>query len=403
MANTLLTIGMVTKEAVRLFRNSNAFLMSINRQYDDSFARTGAKIGSTLRIRMPNDYVVRTGPTAVPQSTNEPFVTLALATQKGVDISFSTAERTMSIDNYSERYLAPMVNVLAGNVAADVIAGSESIPHLVHNVDTSGNTTSPTAATWLLAGAVLNNNSAPMGNRKIVIDPLTEARTVSSLAGLFNQADAIGKQYMTGTMRRALGFEWMMDQTVIKHTTAAYGTLPTVNGANQTGTSIITTATTAPINAGDIITIAGVFGVNRVTKQNTGALRQFAVTANVAQGSTVIPIYPALNPQSSGADVAFETVLASPANGAVINVVTNASEVYRKNFAFCPEAVTMAMADLEIPRGIHEGARETYDDISMRMITAYNIMSDQMITRLDILYGYLWVRPEWAVVIADAV
>ena len=405
MANNILTIGQITKTALAIFRNSNAFVSNVDRQYDDQFARTGGKIGSTLRVRLPNDYPLRTGPTAVAQSTNEGSIPLVVATQLGVDIAFSSAERTLSIDDYNDRYLAPMVNVLAGGVALAVMSGCESIPHIVHNVDTAAanNTVSPTAATWLSAKAKLTQNNAPMVGLAAVLDPLTEARTVTSLAGLFNSQAEIGRQYLSGDMRRALGMDWMTDNTVITHQTAAYGALPTVNGANQTGISITVTATTAPLKKGDIITFAGVNAVNRVNKNDIGTLRQFAITADVPVGATTLPIYPALTGQVNGADVAQQTVKASPANGAVIASPINAGEVYRKNIVMAKGAVTMVTADLELPGGVHEAARERLDDISMRMITFYNGQTDQMTTRLDVLFGYLWPRPEWAVVVADVV
>lgn len=398
MANALLTISMITREALRLWRNSNAFLQNIDRQYDDQFARSGAKIGTTLRIRLPNDFTVRTGAIASPQDTTEPSTTLTVATQKGVDVQFSSQERALSLDDYSKRILAPAINNLAGAVAADIISGSEAVPTMASKVDGSNNLLSPDASTWLNAGAQLDLMSAPRGNRKIILDPLTQARTVSTLAGLFNPTAGISKQYASGMMQQALGFDWLMDQTVIKHTTSAYGALPTVSGAAQTGSAITVSALAAPLSKGDIISFAGVNQVNRITKTDVGQLMQFVVTANVAAAATSIPIYPALVPIASGP---YATVTASPANGAVITATTKPGVIYRKNFVMLPEAATMVTADLELPRGVHEAARESFDGTSMRMVTAYNVGTDQFITRMDILYGYLWVRPEWAVIVPD--
>ena len=404
MANQLLTPQAVTREALRLFKNSNAFLQAVDRQYDNSFAQTGAKIGTSLKIRLPNDYVVRSGPTAAPQDTVENSTTLTVATQKGVDIAFSSVDRTMSLDDYSTRVLMPMMNNLGGAIAMDLMSGSEAVNHLVHNVDGSNNTISPNLTTWATAGGLLDAVGAPRGQRAIILDPITQARTVSSFSGLFNDQAKIGKQYTSGVMGRdVLGFDWMMDQTVLKHTVGAYGTMATVNGANQTGTAITVSALNGPLNKGDTISFAGVFGVNRVTKASTGVLAQFAVTANVAAGATSIPIYPALIPQAAGASVAYQTVFQSPANGAAITSPTNAGETYRKNIAMVPQAVTLATADLEIPKGVHEAYRDQFDGVSMRLITAYNVTTDQFVTRLDILYGYTWIRPEWAVVVADSV
>jgi hypothetical protein len=407
MANSLLAINLITREAVRLWKNSNAFLQNVDMQYDDSFAVTGAKIGSTLRIRLPNDFTVVTGPALSVQDTSEQSTTLVLATQKHVDVAYSTADRTLSLDDYSRRVLAPMVNNLAGAVAMDIMGASEGgICNIVANQDASYNPLPPIQSTYLNAGAQLGLNSAPLANRKIVNSLVTEARVVATLSGLFNPAPDISRQYVTGRMYDALGFLWMNDQTTITHTC---GTLPqgsaTVAGAGQTGLNLAVTPLAGTLNAGDIITIAGVNQVNRITKQDTGQLRQFVVTANVPVGAVSIPIYPALIPASNGQPVQYQTVTASPANGAAVNLALGMppGTRYRKNFAYCPEAVTLATADLEMPHNVHEAAREQFDGISMRMVTDYFIGTDQLITRLDVLYGYLWIRPEWACIVADQV
>jgi hypothetical protein len=408
MANTFLVINMITREAVRLWKNSNEFIQHIDQQYDDSFARTGAKIGNTIRIRYPNDFTVRTGPAASIQDTSEQSTTLTLATQQGVDVSYSSVDRTMSLDDFSRRVLAPMVNNLAGAVAANIMTGIEAgCANFTGNLDAGGNVLSPIAQTWLQAGAILDLNSAPRGRRKLILDPLTMARTVASLAGLLNPQQKIGEQYRSGQVASdTLGFDWYMDQTVIKHVTAGYTASPqatTVNGAGQTGLAITVAAVAGGLALGDIVTFAGVNSVNRITKVSTQTLRQFVVTAAVAANGVSIPIYPALIPAVGGQAVQYQTVDASPANGANVLVVTNPSAVYRKNFAFVPEAVTMGTADLELPDGVHERAREAFDGISMRMISAYDIRSDQFITRMDVLYGYQWLRPEWAVAVPDLI
>jgi len=405
MANTILTISMITREAVDLFRNSNAFIQALDRQYDDQFAENGWKIGNALRIRLPNDYVVRTGTAASPQDTTETNVTLTLATQKGVDVSFSTAERTMSLDDYSERVLQPMINDLAGNVAADIISGCEGgVSNFVSNVDGAGAIISPTNETVLNGGALLSKRSAALNNRCLVLDPFTMARSVASMQGLLNPTAKISRQFETGQVYNALNFKWFEDQTVIVHTTGTF-TAGTVNGASQTGTTLVVNAITGTLKLGDIITIAGVNAVNRVTKASDGVLQQFTVTANVASGATSIPIYPALIGPNvvTGGPSQYQTVAALPANTAAISLVNQASEVYRKNFGFLPKAIAMATADLVKPKMVEEIANATLDGVRMRMLTAYMPGTDQLLTRLDVLYGYLYIRPEWAVVVPDVV
>ena len=397
--NSLLTINQITNEAVRLFTQSNAFLRTVSRQYDDQFARTGAKIGSALRIRLPNDYTVSTGPAITPQGTNEQNTTLTVATQANVPVSFGTAEKTLSLDDFSERILAPAVNRLAAYVAADLMNVAGQSANIVANL--SGSTlSSPNATTWLTAGSALDQNLAPRSDRKIILDPVTQARTVSSLAGLFNPQVRISEQYETGIISKdTLGFDWMYHQTTQVHTVGSFSA-GTVNGSGQTGSTLTVNAITGTLNQGDVITIAGVYAINRLTGASQGQLRQFVVTANVASGATSIPIYPAIVP----APAAFNTVTASPANSAAISLVMPASSQYRQNIAYYPEAFTLATADLEMPTaGVVQAARANFDGISLRMIEAYDVMSDSLITRLDILYGYAAIRPEWSAVVADIV
>jgi len=397
MANSLLTINMITNEAVRLFTQTNAFLRTVNKQYDDQFARDGAKIGNTLRVRLPNDYVVNSGPAITPQGTNEQNTTLTVANQKNVPVSFGTAERTMSLDDYSERILAPAVNRLAATVAADLMNVANTASNIAFKTS-GGNLVSPDATTWLEAGARLDQALSPRMDRKIIMDPLTQARSVGSLAGLFNPQRKISDQYETGMITTdTLGFDWMMDQTTKVHTVGTF-TAGTVNGASQTGNTLVTNAITGTLKTGDIITIAGVNSINRLTGEDQGALQQFVVTADVANGATSIPIYPAIVP----APAAFNTVTASPANSAAISLVMTAGSKYRQNLAYYPEAFTLATADLVMPTsGVVESARASFDGVSMRMITAYDVMSDNLITRMDILYGFAAIRPEWACIVAD--
>lgn len=399
----------MVRRAIELFRNANPFLQSVDRQWEDMFGNpsvAGQKPGATIGIRLPNDYTLRTGPTAVPQSTNEQQTTITVAKQVGVDIAFSMVDRTLSLQDYSTRIIAPAINTIVGGIASDVMSGTEAIPSLVHNVDGSNNTISPTLTTWATAGALLDKVSTPRGQRKVVLDPITMARTVSSFSGLFNSQAKLGDQYESAMIGRGvLGMDWMQDPTVMPHLTGAYGTPPTVNGANQFGSSITVSAVGGTgYKKGDIVTFAGVFAVNRVTKVSTGQLAQFALTADVAGGATALPIYPALTPAAAGPSQApYQTVTTSPASGAAVVCLTNASETYRKNFIFAPQAVTLAVVPMEMPtRGVVESYRESYQGVSIRLITFYDGINDQAITRLDMLYGFKWVRPEWACVVADA-
>ncbi|MEK6346370.1 MAG: P22 phage major capsid protein family protein [Burkholderia sp.] len=391
-ANQLLTINKITREAVHRFVNSNALLGLVDKQYDNQFAQTGAKIGDSVRIRYPNDYVVGDGATIVPQATNESSTTLTLSNQKNVPVSFTQLDLTLKLDDFSERILKSAMNNLAGAVATTVMSVAEMACAAVANFDTSGNVIQPTAGTFLLAGAKLTNNSCPHGDRYAVLDPITQANAVGSLAGLFNPQIKISEQYRTGMLSKdTLGFDFYEDQTIIKHTTGT-ATGATVNGANQTGNTLVIAALTGNFNVGDIITVAGVFALNRVTKQTTGELQQFVITAPAAAGATSLSIYPAITP----GNVQYGTVTNSPANSAPIVPYLPAGQTFRKNLCFHKQAMTVATADILLPKtGVVESAHSSYKGFSIAYVKGFDIVNYQEISRMDCVFGQTMVRPEW--------
>jgi hypothetical protein len=239
-----------------------------------------------------------------------------------------------------------------------------------------------------------------MVGHKIINDPVQEADVVQSLSGLLNPASAVSDQYYDGVMYKALGALWFSDQTVIKHTAGTFSTGGTVNGAGQTGPNLTVNAITGTFVVGDIITIANVNAINRVTKQTTGRLRQFVITVAVATNGTTLSIYPSIIPSSTGVAggpaVQYQTVDSSPVSGAAVSLYTNASAVYNVSFRYAPQAFTMATGELPLPAN-KVTARHKYDNVSLRSIKDYVIGTDQEVTRVDVLFGSLAVRPEWAV------
>lgn len=403
---SLLTTLAITRLAVRLFKNSNAFIQNIDTQYDDQFAVDGAKIGDTLRIRLPNDYTVADGPGLSVQDTNEQSTSLVVNFQRHVDTQFTSAQLSLSMQDFSERIAAPMMNALAGNVAKQVMTGVEGgVSNFVANFDGNGGILYPTAQTVLNANALLTNRSAQSMDRNLVVSPDSMAQSVGTMQGLFNPVSEISSQYRKAQVQRALNFRWFEDPTCLLHTTGTF-TAGTVNGAGQAGLTLVVNAITGTLNVGDIINIAGVNSVNRVTKQDDGTLQQFVVTANAVSGATSISIYPAIvapaiSGPAAGAAVQYQTCATSPANAAAISLVNTASQVYKKNIGYVPQLVTLATCDLKLPSGNGDAARANADGLALRIIrNFYNIQSDAFVDRLDCLFGYTYLRPEWGVILA---
>jgi len=369
------------------------FIGSINKQYDSSFAKSGAKIGSDLKIRLPNQYTVRSGATLNVQDTSETSTTLQVNTQKGVDFKFSSDELTLSLQDFSERILEPAMAVLAANIENDVYTAAYKGVYNMVNSDTAA----IDFYDIVDARRLLNNNLTPMDdNRCAMLTTLHSAKLVNELKGLFHDSTAVRQQYKEGKMGRTGGFDFYENPIFGKHTTgtAVTGdTLYNVAGANQTGASLTVDTGTTTFLVGDVITIAGCNAVHPETKADLGYAQQFVITANSGANATTLAISPAI--VVSGAR---QNVSAAPTNGgAITKVGAGANETLDTSMAYHKDFCTFATADLVMPSGVDFSAREVMDGISMRVVRQYDINNDAFPCRLDVLYGHKVLRPEMAV------
>jgi hypothetical protein len=393
MPNTILTPTAVTRKALQILHQKLNFVGNINRTYDDSFANSGAKIGDSLKIRLPNEYTVRTGPNLSAQDTTETSTTLQIATQKGVDITFSSAELTLSLDDFSARILEPAMAVLAANIEADALSMYKDVYNIVDN---DGNAIS--FLNIMQGRKLLNDNLAPMdNNRTALLSTDHTAKLVDSLKGLFQDSNAIKQQYKEGMMGRTGGFDFYENTLLANHATgtAAKTTTYTVNGAVTTnGSTAVTVATGATtFKAGDIFTVAGCFRVHPETKVSTGVLQQFVVAADYAGGAGSLTFAPAIFTSGGRQNV----VAAGMANSsAIVKVGAGNAELLTPSMVFHRDAFAFATADLVMPKGVDFAAREVYDGISLRTVRQYAIGTDTMPCRIDVLYGFKTIRAQLA-------
>lgn len=393
MPNALLTPTMVTRKALMILHQKLNFIGSINRQYDDSFAKSGAKIGDSLKIRLPNEYTVRTGANLSTQDTNERSVTLAVSNQKGVDVTFSSAEMTLSIDDFAERILEPAMAVLAANIEADALSMALDVYQAVNNVGSA-----ITLKNALQARKLLTDSLAPSSNRTLLLNTQDNLDLVDGLKGLFQDSTEIARQYREGAVGRTAGFGDIYENTLLPSQTtgtAVSVTTYTVNGAvTANGSSAVTVASAGAttFKKGDVFTVVGCNRVHPETKADTGALQQFVVTADYAGGAGSLQFAPAIYTSGGSQNV---TAGGLP-NGAALTKVGAANTVYKPSLAYHRDAFTFATADLVMPQGVDFAAREVYDGLSMRIVRQYAISTDTMPCRIDILYGYKTLRAQLA-------
>jgi hypothetical protein len=408
MSNTLLTISKITNEALMVLENELTFTSEINREYDDQFAVAGAKIGATVNVRKPARFIGTTGPALSVEDFNETSIPVTLNTQFHVDTQFSTADLALSLDMFSDRVIKPGVAAIANKIDRDgLVLAKNSIANIV---GTAG--VPPTSLlTYLTGQAYLDSEGAPRdGRRACIVEPFTSATIVDSLKGLFMPSAKISEQYEKGMMGTdSAGMRWKMDQNVVSQTFGSYAsaTLST-NTATFTGSltsgwassstiTIAAASAAAPIQQGDVITIANVYAVNPQNRQpyGTNRLRNFVVTSAVtisSGGSASVTVSPAIITAGQ-----FQNVFVSAtSSSAVVTPFNNTGTVSPQNIILHRNCETLACADLELPAGVVFAGRASDKELglSIRVVRQYTINNDSVPCRMDVLYGWAMLYPE---------
>ena len=392
MANTILTPDEITKNAVAVLHEELQLVNKVDRQYDSSFAKANAKIGDTLRIRKPAQFTVATGPTLSTQDFTEEQVTLAVATQKHVDTEFGTDELTLDLDSFESRVSKPAMSRLAAEI--ETVTADNLYSQIGNFVFNSGGLTWRNA---VQAGAIMTQNLAPTDMRYMMVDPLTQVEILDNTKGLFQSAEQIKKQYEKGIIGRTGGFDWY-ETTYNPSIVIGADVAGTVNDTYAEGETTITLAgfgANQVIAKGSVITIAGVFMIQPETKKVYGNLKGIPVLAEAtADGAGAVTIsIPALYSSASGA---IQNVSALPANGAVVTLVGSADETLRSSVAFHKNFATFVGADIWVPNGVHMASKSTYEGVTLRMVSQYDINNDKAPVRFDAIFGSQVIRPELA-------
>lgn len=390
---------MVTREALRVLHQKLRFVGTITRDYDDSFAKTGAKIGDSLKIRLPNQYVSNTGKTLVAQDTTEQSTTLQVGTQRHVGMNFSSADLTMSIDDFSERIVEPAMAVLAAGIEADALSMYKDVYQQVNNTGSAA-----TMATLLNARKRLTDSLAPEDKRYVQLNTTDNVDLVDAFKAQFNAQQTISKQNIEGMQGRTAGFDFFENTLISTHTRGAADTAYTTDtrtsalATDGTAYAQVTVASGAgSIKKGDVFTIANVFRVHPETKESTGVAQQFVCTEDYTGGAGVVKLSPSIVLGGAYQNVTIPSTSAT----AGLTFVGTASAAHGISLAYQKGAFAFATADLLMPKGVDFGAREVFDGISMRLVRQYDINNDNLPCRVDVLYGYKTIRAQLAARMAN--
>ena len=399
MSNSLQVITQITNESMRLAHEKATFISTINRDYDDSYAKKGGKIGSSLRIRKPNQYSVSTSSRAMDaQDQDEGYESVTMASQYHVDMQFTSDELTLSIDKLSERYIEPAMAVLISKVESDVIQG---VTRDIYNVTGTAGTAlanSGDLSAFTNARARINQGLAPMQGRSLQLDSVQMGAVVNGSKALFHPQDQVKKAFVEGYYGRALASDWYENERVLTHYVGSDVTVNTAAAAavSDGGTNITMNSTDGNINEGDVFTVAGVFACHPETKANLGYLQQFVATAASTGAVTVSPPTYLTGAKQNVCSSAGAALATTDFNSKLMTFVGTASAGYRTALMYHKDAFTFVTADLPIMDDAHKCQRLTQDGIALRVWQASDIVNDRLLMRIDILFGYATIRPAWA-------
>ena len=412
MANSILTPTEITREALRVLHQESNILKNVNRQYDDRFAQDGAKIGTALNIRMPPKYTVRTGATYSGQDYVDRSTPLNVSSQYGVDVSWTSVELTMSMDDFSPRFIRPAMAQLAAKIEADCAT-------IMKNRTYQYVGTTSTSMTYLSFSQMrqrLTEKLAPPSDRAAVLSPLSATNFQDATKGLVQASNNIKEQYVEGRMGRTGGFEVFENTNIPTHTIGSLAGTPLTTGTTwaTTTTSNSWAATSdvpidgatsgTTVKAGDILTFgtlaAGLVDVHPETKISLGRLKTFVATADataVTAGTLTVTVSPAA---ITGSGNAYQNCTNTKADTDNMTVTAwgAASSQVGIDLAFHKDAFVFATADLvDVSKLGAWGARESFDGISMRLAKQWDATNDAVLTRFDILWGFAPLYPELSV------
>jgi len=402
-SNVFRTLADITFKSADVLSNSLGFTSKVNRNYDDRFAKTGAKIGATTNMRLPGQFTFSNGQAIDIQALSDRVMPLTLTKQYQRAFSVTSADLALSVDDFTERYTKPAMINMANEIDYDGLQlALQYANNAVGTVGTAPNSTATFQAVIGAARRKLTENLAPIGEPLYMIAPPTAMELgYTYLTSVFNPQNVIGEQYTSGVIARAGGFDWMESQLAPNYATGTYGGTPLTNGASTSGaTTLVTdgwTATSTTLPVGAVFTIADVYAVNEQTKVSLGYLKQFTVTAATVTdgaGNSTISFAPAMVGPGSTA----QNVSALAVDGKAITVFGATAKDVTSSIAFHKNAFVFGTADLA---PLNNGAVSKVVSLpelglSARVAMQDDIRSDSLLMRIDLLGGWAPLYPQLA-------
>lgn len=386
---------MVANEALAIAHEQSSLISTVDRQYDDNYAKSGAKIGDTLRVRSPNKFKTRSGNAMDVKDITEATQNITLATLLGVDMRFEHVDLTLKTDDpsqvsaFSKRYIEPAMSTLISNIEYNAMA---YYAKATYNLAGTAGTAINSLTTPNLARAKLNQQLAPKSDRCVQMDSVTMASLVGGVAAYFNPANVIGEQYREGLVARTSMADYYENERVYTMSNCDDILWEINNGTLTSGITSLTIdgGSGTALTVGQVFTVGAIYDCHPETKQAYSHLKQFVVTAATTTSVTFSPamVYDTTDPN--------QNCSGTPLDGADIVPVGATSASYVQPLMYHKEAYQFVTADLPLVAGADQCSRKSMDGLSLRVWMDGDIKNNALLCRIDILHGYAALRPEWA-------
>lgn len=411
MSNSFKVVDRVAKEALRIAHEKLTFIGTVDRQYDESFKYDGrgGPNGQTLRVRSPNMYTRRQGSRVMDvQDQNEVTQTITVATQDGVDMRFNSTELVQSVnsdgafDNLSKNYIEPAISSLVSGIESDFLAYTTKRTY--NHVGTAGTvvgTNGDISALYQARGR-LNQMLAPKdGNRFVQMDSVTMGTVANGIKTLFHEGSQVTEAFREGFITKNAMATYYENERVWTMSNGADldGTTDVAAGVTDGGNTLSAdTAAAVTYTVGQVFTLAGIYACHPETKASLGYLQPYTNLSGTGSGGdmTVSPPFYLTGPRQNVCSASGAQLSPSDFNSKALTEYGAASTSYVQNLMYHKDAFQFITADLPLMDDAHKCVRMTKDGISLRVWQASDIRNDELLLRIDVLYGFKTLRPAWA-------
>ena len=392
----------------------------IMRSLDDQFSSRGTKMGRRIWMRLKQYFEVTEGKTYQAQTIEEEVIPIDLNRQSHVGFEWDSFTQYTHIQDVMEREVAEALKGLVNymdNHAMDYIG--DTINRMVGTLGQDpgeGSATAQSAYRTYVRGAKNLLSMGVPGPLHAIVSPFQDLDLLIDSMTLYNPQSQIGQNYLSGQFaggngKRARGGinYWYQSGNPYSNTVGNLtGSTPLVNGANQTGATLVTdgwAASTEVLKRGNILTFhsgaAPVYETNpQPPHRRFGQPFSVVVTEDVtssATGAASIPIWPKMRPMGTAAGRKGQNMTRALVDNTPIGVYNVQSsgfggisqKEYTQGCVFNQKQGVLVMCDLPTYRGtdIMQRVRSRMAGVACRYARDWNAKDDEAVSRMDIGFG----------------